>query len=161
MKKLTQIIAYILDKYPYKDELSNARVTKMIYLSDWRNAILNRAQLSDINWYFDNHGPFVWDVLNEVSNNNTIFTVCNGINMYGGSKRKFSINKKIDYNLLSDQDIKVIDKIIETTKSLNWNQFIQLVYSTYPIASSERYTNLNLIEKADEFLKKGASHDVN
>lgn len=151
MKKLTQIIAYILDNYPYKDELSNARVTKMIYLADWRSAITNKSQISDISWYFDNHGPFVWDVYNEVDDNKSIFHVSTETNLFGGTKRRFSLINKPQYNLLLGKELGVIDKIIESTKSLNWNQFIQLVYSTYPIVSSERYSKLNLLEKANEF----------
>ena len=31
---LRDIVAYVCKNYPYKDELSNARVTKMVYLAD-------------------------------------------------------------------------------------------------------------------------------
>ena len=154
MEKLTQIISYLLDKYPYKRELSNARVTKMIYLADWRNSIIHKKQISNIDWYFDNYGPFVWDVYKNVTDNDDIFDVINDTNMYGVGKRILFLNKKIDCNLLSEDDINVLDRIIESTKALNWNQFIRLVYSTYPVISSERYKKLNLAEKAEEFINK-------
>lgn len=156
MKKLTQIIAYLLDNYPNKQELSNARVTKMVYLADWRNALINKRQLSGISWYFDNHGPFVWDIYNEVAENSEIFSIKEDKNFYGKAKRLFSLDKKIDFDLLNEKDKSVLDKIIESTKSLTWNQFIQLVYSTYPIVSTERYTSLDLTAKAEDFYKKKA-----
>ena len=64
MANLKDIIAYILQNYPsnMKHELLNARVTKMVYLADWRNCVRSKGQVSDIKWYFDNFGPFVWDV---------------------------------------------------------------------------------------------------
>ena len=49
MANLKDIIAYILQNYPsnMKHELSNARVTKMIYLADWRNCLRSKGQVSD------------------------------------------------------------------------------------------------------------------
>ena len=44
-----------------------------------------------------------------------------------------------------------IDIIIEKTQGLYWQQFINFVYSTYPIVTSERYTYLNLVQKATEY----------
>ena len=48
--------------------------------------------------------------------------------------------------------MKSIDHVINETKNLNWDQFIRLVYSTFPIASAERYTYIDLIEKAKEYM---------
>lgn len=154
MKKLTQIIAYLLDKYPYKQELSNARVTKMVYLADWRNSIVHNRQISDIDWYFDNYGPFVWDIYNEAKESCDIFNIINDTNIYGGSRKLISLNKIIDYDFISNDEMNVLDRIIESTKALNWHQFLQMVYSTYPVISSERYQKLNLAEKAEEFINK-------
>ncbi len=49
MANLKDIIAYILQNYPSnkKHELSNARVTKMVYLADWRNCLRSKGQVSD------------------------------------------------------------------------------------------------------------------
>ncbi len=38
------------------------------------------------------------------------------------------------------------------TMRLNWDGFIKLVYSTYPILKSERYSELNLVEFAKQYL---------
>lgn len=32
-----------------------------------------------------------------------------------------------------------------------WNAFISFIYSTYPIITSDRYTFLNLVEKAEQY----------
>lgn len=48
MAELRDVIAYILQRYPedMAGELSNARVTKMVYLSDWRNCLRGKGQIS-------------------------------------------------------------------------------------------------------------------
>lgn len=151
MNNLKDIIAYIIKKYPIKDELSNARLTKMVFLSDWHQSITKKKQISNIEWFFDNYGPFVWEVYKEVKKNIDIFNVIETTNGYGQKKVLFQIKKESYKPKLSDDEKKSIDHVIEKTKKLNWDDFIKLVYSTYPIISSERYSKLNLIQKAKEY----------
>ncbi len=153
MTALKDIIAYVCKTYPsnLQDELSNARVTKMIYLADWRQAIEHGRQISDIDWFFDNYGPYVDDVRKEVAENNSIFDLQHVQNMYGQPKNLIKLKDKNYAPSLSDDQKKSIDHVIEMTKKMYWDTFIKLVYSTYPITSSERYSHLNLLEKASEY----------
>ena len=52
---------------------------------------------------------------------------------------------------MSDELIKIIDTVIEKTKNMSWTSFINFIYSTYPIVTSNRYTHLNLVEKAQQY----------
>lgn len=52
---------------------------------------------------------------------------------------------------LTDDERNSCDHIIEVTRKLYWAPFIKLVYSTHPIASSERHTFLDLVLKAAEY----------
>lgn len=152
MANLKDILIYILKEYPHKNELSNARLTKLVYLSDWYNAIHNKEQISNIKWYFDNYGPFVWDVYKEVEKHD-IFKIELISNFFGKEKKLITLTKTAQYTL-DDKEIKSINKIIEATKDLNWENFINLVYSTYPILTTEKYNYLNLKHKAEEFNQK-------
>lgn len=150
MATIIDAIAYILKEYPHKSELSNARVTKILYLADWYCAINDSPPVTSINWYFDNHGPFVWDVKNAVEGSN-IARVVPTINQYGSRKNVLELLDK-DYNpSITDDEKEALDHIIEVTKGLYWSDFITLVYSTHPVSSSEKYTYLNLPEKAKEY----------
>ncbi|BAF69858.1 Panacea domain-containing protein [Nitratiruptor sp. SB155-2] len=156
MATLKDIIYYILKKYPNKKHLSNARLTKLIYLIDWYSAIHYNKQISNIKWYFDNYGPFVWDVLDEIKKNPKLFKIKHTTNFFGNNK-KIIENIENNYNPnINDHEKQVINKIIDITKDKNWSAFINLVYSTYPILVSEKYSYLNLINKAKKFreLKK-------
>jgi uncharacterized phage-associated protein len=148
MEKLKEIIAFIVENYPHKHELSNARLTKLVYLSDWYHAIHHKQQISEIDWYFDNYGPFVWDVYKTVENDSD-FNVKLTLNMFGNEKKLISLKKGYEPKISNDAK-ETIETIITKTKSLNWNDFISLVYSTYPILTSEKYSHINLVEKAKE-----------
>jgi hypothetical protein len=132
--------------------MSNARLTKLVYLSDWRHCLRTNSQISNIKWFFNNFGPFVWDIKDTAKENPHIFELETTTNMYGDQKTIFILNSK-DYSpRLSEEEMKSIDHVINETKNLNWDQFIRLVYSTFPIASAERYTYIDLIEKAKEYM---------
>ncbi len=134
------------------DELSNARVTKMLYLADWKQAITNRTQITPINWYFDNYGPFVYDVKNEAEGDKELFEVVDTVNFFGTPKVMLKIkDKNYEPAELTNNEITALNHVINETKILGWNSFIKLVYSTYPITSSNRYSFLNLVEKAQEY----------
>lgn len=152
MARLIDVMAYILENYPDRSDLSNARVTKLIYLSDWRHAMIHKSQITNIKWYFDNFGPFVWDIKETAENNPAIFITRESSNACGNPKLLIDI--KGDYlPILSKIEKESIDHVIDNTKDLIWSQFIRLVYSTHPIVSSNRYKYLNLVEKAEEYLK--------
>ncbi len=153
MASLHNIMAYIIQNYPdhLGHELSNARLTKMVYLADWHQSINHRRQISQIDWYFDNYGPFVRDIEQTASLYADIFSIDLGNNRHGQPKKTFSLrNPAYRADLNEDEKLSILH-IINVTKKLYWDDFIKLVYSTHPIASSERYTILNLVEKAQEY----------
>lgn len=151
--ELVDVIAFILSKYPNKSDLSNARVTKMVYLADWRNAILFLRQITGIHWYFDNYGPFVWDIKQTAEANKSLFSSKEITNPYGNPKLLLELVQKNYIPRIHDDERKSLDHVINQTKDLSWSEFIRLVYSTYPIISSERYSYLDLCAKAKEYVE--------
>jgi hypothetical protein len=151
MDKLKEVIAYFLKFYPNKKELSNARLTKLIYLTDWHQAINYHTQITTIKWYFDNYGPFVQDIYKKTLEFNDLFDIKTLTNIYGTDKKIFILKNQSYQPTLTDDESKSINHIINVTQNLNWNDFIRLVYSTYPIVSSERYNYLDLVKKAKEY----------
>ena len=151
MTLLKDVIYYILYTYPSKEDLSNYRTTKMIYLIDWYYSIKYKKQLTNINWFFDNYGPFVWDIKDTVVKNENVFNIEHTKNYYGSDKTLFSI-KDLKHKIeLSDNEKSAIDYIIELTKNLGNDSFTKLVYSTYPMIVTEQYHKLDLVARAKEY----------
>ncbi|WP_336938329.1 Panacea domain-containing protein [Acinetobacter modestus] len=146
--KLEKIMAYICQNYPFKDELSDARLTKMIYLTDWFSSVLVGHQATDIEWVFNHYGPYVKDI-SELANSSKNFIVKKKLNPYGNNKAVIAyVGEDIDIDITSK---KIINKVIDKTKSMYFNDFIDYVYSTYPIKNNDRYTILNLPELAQQY----------
>jgi hypothetical protein len=147
---LRDVMAYICKNYPRKDELSNARVTKMVYLADWRSAIERREQITNITWQFNHYGPFVYDI-RDVAKADPAFEIVPTRNMYGSHKELIKVSTDVEYPSLSEEEIEILDFVLEQTAKMTWEDFMKLVYSTYPVIAQERYSKLNLIDLAREY----------
>lgn len=144
-------MAYICAKYAHPNELSNARLTKTIYLADWRSAILRGKQITEVEWEFSHYGPFVHDVMN-VARSDPAFEVVQTTNAYGSDSALIKLSEWGGlYSSLTDEDKRILDDVMEITQPKYWSDFMRLVYSTYPILTQPRYSTLDLPTLAQEY----------
>jgi predicted metallo-beta-lactamase superfamily hydrolase len=147
---VNEISLFFLNNYPYPDELSKTRLTKMVYLADWECALKHKKQITNISWYFDHYGPYVPDVYEEAMKDERIIFE-NTFSAYGSPK---TIIKKTDaYSAdesikLSHEEVSILNKVIEDTKFQNWTEFIDYIYNTEPILTSKKYSHLDLVDIA-------------
>ncbi len=149
--KLRDIIRYILKKYPYNFDLNKTRLTKLVYLIDWEMAKKYSSLCSGINWYFDNYGPYVQDVMKEAVSDEQI-TIDEGFSSYGRPKYTFRLDgsKRYEFRFLNPQELQIIDSVIDSTKDMSFNNFINYVYNTPPVVQTPKYQSLDLIKIASE-----------
>ncbi|PMO35296.1 hypothetical protein BCT11_22975 [Vibrio sp. 10N.222.52.B12] len=148
---IMNVIKYILQVYPYKDELSASRLTKMLYLTDWKSALEYDSQLTDTIWHFHHYGPYVDDFVKMAKDDSEI-QVTTTTTMFGGNKQLFELSRGVTRPIELNPELKhIVDFVIEATKDKNYEEFIKLVYSTYPVISSSKYSNLDLVQKAREY----------
>jgi hypothetical protein len=150
MARLRDVVAYLCHAYPHKGDLSKARLTKMVYLADWRSAIIRGHQITEIEWIFNYYGPYV-DAVIDAIRDDPVFSIIQTANMFGGQKEIVQLNTETTWSSLTEEDIEILDFVIAETAPLYWNQFMQLVYSTYPIVSQPRFTPLELAALASEY----------
>ena len=122
----------------------------MVYLADWRSAITRGKQLTVTPWVFNHYGPFVYDVL-DAARDDPAFTVVTTHNLYGAPKDLLQVANDVSHPSLEEDEKAVLDFVLETSAGKNWDDFMRLVYSTYPIVARERYTELDLVELAKEY----------
>lgn len=165
MTQIKDIIAYFCDRYPAPDDLSAARLTKMVYLADWKAAIDLGRQLTSIHWYYNEYGPYVSDVMHAAAAHPSDFRIDNSRNLRGNPKRIVSAVSPYEPRLPED-DRRILDHVIRTTRDLSWSEFIRLVYSTYPILAKTKHSDLDLLELAARYKQEreairaaGARHE--
>lgn len=151
MPPTTAIAAYFCTHYPHPNEISEARLLKMMYLADWRSSILFEKQISPISWKFHHYGPYSPQVAEDLIQSDG-FSVRETVNLYGSKKRIFHFSGS-DTVLceLSSQEISVLDFVIDSTHTKTWNEFIALVYGTYPIRTQPRFSELDLVSLAKHY----------
>lgn len=150
MNTLIDIVKYLYLHYPYHGELSKARVVKMIYLVDWRSCLVRGQQITSIHWYFNHYGPYVSEVIDAIRRDED-FSIQSVTNIFGDTKEIIVLkNPRCKVNV-SDEVKTVLDFVIEKTYKLNWTEFINLIYSTYPVVTQPRYTYFDLVKLAKEY----------
>ncbi|WP_214818320.1 Panacea domain-containing protein [Exiguobacterium sp. s131] len=161
MLKIKQILRYFVENYPYKNELSKTRITKMVFLADWYSCLSTGKQLTSINWYFDHYGPYVSDVF-EAAKKDRRLQVKQEINSFGTLKEVVSLKDDIffyyDHRKIEGITKSILDQVIDDTKNMNWTEFINYIYSSYPIKSSKKYLYLDLEALSVECSKKGIKY---
>ena len=148
--KIVNLVRYILKVYPHAKELSKARLNKIIYLIDWKSALEHEKQLTEIDWKFNHYGPYV-NIIEETILSDDRFNIKSTTNIYGNEKNIIEIIQDKDFSEPTEKDQEIIDFVIEKTRKFYWDKFINLVYSTYPIISQEKGSQLNLVELAKEY----------
>lgn len=157
MADLVNVVGFTLEIYPFKHEMSNARLTKTIYLSDWHYLLKTGTRLTDIQWYFDNFGPFVWDVRNVAERVPGLFNVFKTQNARGATKLMFELRPHVSFfDKLDELERSSIQSVVDSTKDMYWDEFIKLVYSTYPVINGEKYTQIDLERCARDYKKEYA-----
>ncbi|TFC91334.1 MULTISPECIES: Panacea domain-containing protein [Cryobacterium] len=161
MGNLEDVMAYLCSRYPFKEELSKARLTKMVYLADWRMALTKQSQITNLDWTFNHYGPYVDDVKDAAEANEGRFTILKTTNMYGSPKEVIGLKRKEEtFASLSEPEIAALDHVVAMTKDLTWAPFIKLVYSTYPIATQARHVHLDLAQLATKYQRELAAVQV-
>jgi len=158
-EKIASLLKYILEKYPKekKQDLSKARINKLVYLADWKSALERSKQITPIKWYYNYYGPYVKDI-EEVLDTDNRFKLKDTVTFYGNKKTLISLAKDQNFKELTKDEQKIINFIIDATKDLKWNEFINLIYSTYPVKTSEKHSYMNLIEFAKNYKNKGTKN---
>lgn len=150
MNKVQTIIAYICLYYPYPSELSKARLTKLVYLADWFSSVSDGHQMTNIEWLFNHYGPYVDDVI-DAAQSRFGFFIEHEQTMYGTSKHVIYFRGSENDIQLSSREKDILNAVMEKTKSMYFNDFVDFVYSTYPVRSRERYSTLNLVDLARQY----------
>ncbi|WP_329469636.1 Panacea domain-containing protein [Exiguobacterium sp. 9-2] len=157
MLKIKQILRYFAENYPYKSELSKTRITKMVFLADWYSCLSTGKQLTSIEWYFDHYGPYVSDVF-EAAKKDRRLQVKQEVNSFGTLKEVVSLRDDIffyyDNRKIEGITKSILDQVIDDTMNMNWTEFINYIYSSYPIKSSKKYLYLDLEALSAECSKK-------
>lgn len=149
-RKLHDLMAFLYFKISHKADLSKARFTKLVYLVDWKMSQKYGRTISNIEWLFNHYGPYVEDVV-DLARDSTDFNVVVTRNAYGSLKEQVQFLGDIhNCNSLDNDEIKIIEEVVQETDPLYFNDFINYVYSTYPVRESNRYSVLDLPKMAQK-----------
>lgn len=150
--EILDIVAYFIKNS--KTQLSKGRLNKLVYLADWKYSLDYGKQISNINWKFNHYGPYVDDIENSISNDSLHRFEIQENTTYFGNSKLIRVKQDLNFSDPNSQEKKVLDLIIKLTDTLNWTDFINLIYSTYPIKEASQGDTMNLVELSVKYKKR-------
>ena len=139
---LKDIMISVLSKHD--KWLYNAALTKFIYLVDVESVRRYERQITEIIWFRNNFGPFVWDVHNCAKEFPDIFDI-QAVVEKGMEKRRIVLKDyfEFDTTILAESIICDVIKKSPNPKT-NFLEFKDVVYSTPPMLLSKGNGVLNM-----------------
>lgn len=148
---LKELMLCILAKYPHPNDMSNSRLTKTVFLCDWKSCLESGAGISGVEWYIDHYGPYVDDVI-DLAKSDPDFYVVNVQSENGKSKNLVGLSGDARcYYDLSVSDEAYVDFVIGLTEDKGYDEFINLIYSLYPVITSSKFGRIDLVKKARDY----------
>jgi hypothetical protein len=150
LSKLRDAIAYICMNLHSDRALSKARLTKLLYLADWKSAVDHGEPISDIEWEFNHFGPYVHDVIDTVQAD-PHFRVEHKKTTSGDAVDIVRCVGSPSVDQLDEGDRSALDFAIAKARDLPYPEFKRMVYGTFPIISQPRYSKLRLADLARRY----------
>lgn len=147
---LLEVIQYLTQNYKGDGiGLSVSKLSKLVFLADWKSAINNRKQITNIQWTLHYSGPFC----DEVSSEN--ITKTSGLRIYVKQTLEHVevdtviLTKPPVYSDLNEKYKLILNIVLKNTQYLRWPEFLDFVYGTFPFEVSEPFTPIDLVELAE------------
>lgn len=153
MASLSDALAYLVLHVSGEEGISVSRLSKLLYLADWRAEITQRSRPSRVEWAHGVQGPWSKEIQNLVRKDNKHFSFSEET---AGRGKKTMVHLAADCPspILSPEEQQVLDFVIDRAGLLSWADFTSLVYSTYPVVKTVPQSALDLRVLASEYLKE-------
>lgn len=135
-----------------REYVSLPRLIKLMYLADWREALICQSQITNVQWSIGPCGPSSDDIYEQLKKDVGSFVLLDVKDRFGNPKKVVEKAVK-DAAIcgLTDQQKDAADFIIGIAKNRPWESLTSIVSSTYPVATREPGSVLNLPALAREY----------
>jgi hypothetical protein len=153
MNSTEKLILFIIVSFPDRKKLTLSRIVKTLYLAEWKNCLVFKNRLTQEDWFFNYDGPYFNQFENIIRESNCLQKMI--IESETGDIQEYitstNVELKNSTNLVESEK-KILLFAIENTFNLNWREFNRLVYSTYPLMKMTKFSKLNLLSLAKEYI---------
>lgn len=150
MSKLLDITTFILKNSTKAFSMPVADLSRIIYLCDWKSAIENGNQLTDLAWTVQLFGPKVDDMEAELSAAQD-FVLETTTTDSGKLQKSIRLKNPSRLSNLSSSDMEVLTFVLKQTQNMDLGQLLQLIFSTYPMATGNLGHELDLKSLASQY----------
>jgi hypothetical protein len=130
--ELRDVIAYVCTRHCDGLSLSISRLTKILYLADWRCCITRGRQVTPIEWKMNDTGPFSQQI-NFLLRSDKDFEVTTSQSILKGRSERVVLVSDFGWKSISKDDRDVLEFVLKTSREKYLGEFQRLINSTYPV----------------------------
>jgi hypothetical protein len=150
MTKIEETIHYIAKNFPSPGVIT---LTKMVYLVDWRHAIVTGKQFTEIKWRCEEYGPVSHEIITTLTNNSV--TELRETEGADGNVRIYA-KDGIVYSL--DPAAKeAIDLVIKITRDSGESEMQKIINSTFPVLAGQLNVPLDFTSLVKQYKEARAT----
>jgi Protein of unknown function (DUF4065) len=145
------VLSYICTKHPNPLALTINHINKIIYLADWKSAIVRGRQVTGLTWRIDDSGPHAPQI-NTVLEQESAFELITSGGAFRIPTERLQLRSGIGWKTLDAKDKEILDFVLKTASSKYFGDFVRLVYSTFPVLNSpDSDEHLDLVALAAQY----------
>jgi len=153
MKKFETVMEYLLSQCESHRKVSLHKLVKMIYLADWRYYLKTGSSLSSLQWEFDKLGPTSSAAVFFAKERNNI-DLEYSFSKTGFTRENVTLHNRSNPYDVTYQERQILDEVIKDTFHLEWEDFMKVIFDTYPITKINKYGLIDLSKYANEYRTK-------
>lgn len=152
---LNDVIYYFCSKFPDHYDIGRERIHLSLYLVGWKLSNLKEKNVADLNWIYSPDGPISEEIDNAIAVDDRF--IVHAVKENQTLKNRITLSTRIDITLEKTYQ-SVIESIYELTGTQPYSELTNLVFSTYPMLSSNIGDRIDMRALSKRYLGLKSSH---
>jgi hypothetical protein len=142
MSKFEQVAHFFVSRFP---GMGVVKLTRGMYLTDWRAAILLHNTITGMQWKLGEYGPEARELFSFLK---TTAILRVEADKEGYTQLNIADSHEYDF---SKSEIDILEFVVNTLNEKQGNDLIRLINSTFPVIATNIGAEMNMTQLASEY----------
>lgn len=147
-QRTNSVLSYIISHYE-DSPISLARFIYIVFLSEWYSVVVKQKTMTDSIWYRRNFGPSSENIIEAIIDLD--LKIENGISYTDGNSATISSKKQLDYSILENNDIAILNLAMKHAKELDFISFDSYIENIYPMKDTAINEEIRFLDIAKKY----------
>ena len=159
MERLRRIVVHVLKHWAEQGSMLESRLAKLLYVADWRSVLETDEGVTGVAWRLQDGAPYS-PQLRQVIERTRYLKLIPPITSLGETGPRVSLEDGAPGLEVSVYERRVFGYVGRLLNEISWDEFIGLVYSTYPMVyNNGSVGQMDLLDLKKRYFREVAKID--